>query len=185
MHGLVLAGLMALSLAAPVAAQDYVPAHERDGAQNIGSGPEMVLVYFGASWCAPCHTAGLKSDLGRAKVLLAERAAEEGKAFAVMGVALDYDLEAGLGLLRESGGFDEVAVGRNWFNAASLAHLWRPEGAGERGMGLPAVVVFEREMTMAETISASAPTYRAEAVGVYDIAAWVEAGAPLDGEERP
>lgn len=172
--------LLLVALALPAVAQGYVPAYERDDAHNIGSGPEVVLVYFGASWCAPCHTDGLKTDLEQAKTLIAERAEAEGKAFAVIGVALDYDIEAGLDFLLESGGFDEVAIGRNWFNAASLAHLWRDEGAGERGMGLPALVVFEREMTMAEAISAGAPTYRAEAVGVYDIAAWVEAGAPLD-----
>lgn len=177
-----LALLVALCLGPAVAAQDYVPAYERDDAPPLGSGPEVVLVYFGASWCAPCHTASFKADLGRAKLMVAERAAAEGKAFAVMGAALDHDIEAGLGFLLDSGGFDEVAVGRNWFNAASLAHLWRPGGGGQRGMGLPALVVFEREMTMAEMIAAGEPTYRAEAVGVYDIAAWVEAGAPLDGE---
>ena len=141
----------------------------------------MVLVYFGASTCAPCHDDDFKAALEDAKVALFERAEAEGKSFAVVGVAVDHSIEDGLAFLTESGRFDEVVVGRNWFNSAVLAHVWRPEGLEDRVPGLPGIMVFEREMTMGETgIASGDPTYLVELVGAEDIPAWVESGAPLE-----
>ena len=170
-----------LALVLPATAQEYLPAYERDPNFNIDSGPELVLVYFGGSTCAPCHSEEFKAALDRAKVLLAERAEQEGKAFAAVGVAVDHSVEDGLAFLAESGRFDELAVGRNWFNSASLAHLWRPEGLDERAVGLPGVVVFEREMSFEGShITASKPRYLVELVGGVAIPEWVEAGVPLE-----
>lgn len=174
-----LAAVLGLSLSLPVSAQEYVPAYDR----GIGmrSGTEVVLVYFGSSTCGPCQFEEFKTALEQAKVLLFERAEAEGKAFAVMGVSVDHDIEEGLAFLADSGRFDEVVVGRNWFNSAVLAHMWRQEGLEDRITGLPGIMIFEREMSMGESIiSASAPVYLADVVGAEDIPAWVESGAPLE-----
>ncbi|MEM1115052.1 MAG: hypothetical protein AAF845_17320 [Bacteroidota bacterium] len=179
MRALILALLVAFAL--PAATQEYVLAYERD--VNISEGPETVLVYFGASNCRPCYDDAFKATLEAAKVALFERTEAEGASFAVVGVAVDHSIEEGLAFLSQSGRFDEVVIGRNWFNSAVLAHVWRPEGIEDRVPGLPGIMVFERDMTMGETgIAAGEPTYLVELVGAEDIPAWVEAGAPLDGE---
>ena len=174
-----LTAALGLVLALPAVAQEYIPAYERG--VDISEGPEMVLVYFGASTCVPCHDDDFKAALEDAKLALFERAEAEGKSFAAVGVAVDHSVEDGLAFLTESGRFDEVVVGRNWFNSAVLMHVWRPEGLESRVPGLPGVMVFEREMEMGEGgISASAPTYLVELVGAEDIPAWVAQGAPLE-----
>ncbi|HEX8385659.1 MAG TPA: hypothetical protein VF576_05725 [Rubricoccaceae bacterium] len=171
--------VLALALSLPVAAQEYVPAYGRGGDDQTGT--EVVLVYFGSATCAPCHLDEFKAALERAKVLLHERAEADGKAFAVVGVAVDHNVEDGLAFLAGTGRFDELVVGRNWFNSAALAHIWRAEGLEDRFAGLPGVMVFEREMTVGETgISASPPTYLVELVGARRIGEWVAAGAPLE-----
>ena len=180
LYRLLLALALILPLALPVTAQEYVPAYDRDPNFNIGNGPELVLVYFGGSTCGPCQSGDFKAALERAKVLLSERAAAEGKAFAAVGVAVDFSVEDGLAFLAESGRFDELAVGRNWFNSASLSHLWRPEGLEGRTVGLPSVVVFERDMTMGEAVTASEPLYLVELLGAAAIPEWVDSGAPLE-----
>jgi thiol-disulfide isomerase/thioredoxin len=170
---------LALSLALPVAAQTYRPAFETQ-ANPIGRGAETVLVYFGASDCAPCHAPPFKAALERAKVMLAERAAAEGRAFAAVGVAMDWDVARGFAFLQEAGAFDEVVIGRNWENAAALTHLWRPDGIETRAVAMPSVLVFERTVMAGDVITASPPVYRFEAAGAPAVMAWIEAGAPLD-----
>lgn len=155
-------------------AQGYVPAYERGVANRAET--ELVLVYFGASWCLPCTTDELKTSLERAKVAVAEQAQREGKAFAAIGVALDHDVDEGLAFLAESGGFDEIVVGREWYNSAASNHLWRRDRTGSPGV--PTIVVFEKEMRMGTVTSET--TYRAEASGLEPIVEWAEAGSPLE-----
>ena len=171
----------ALSLAAlPAAAQDYVAGVDRDPAYNIGPGTDLVMAYFGSTTCFACQQPAFKAAAERAKVLLAEHAAAEGKTFVALGVSLDPGVAAGLEFIASAGAFDEVAVGRNWFNSAALAHLFRPEGLDERPLSQPSIIVFERDMVMGETIAVGAVRYRFEIAGGDAIPAWVAAGAPLD-----
>ena len=173
--------VLAFALALPVAAQGYVPAYERAPNFNNGPGTEVVLTYFGSTTCTACQDPAFKAALGRANTLLAERAASEGKTFVAIGVALDPSVEDGLAFLSTSGRFDEVAVGRNWFDSAALAHIWRSEGRSGRTVALPGVMVFEREMTIGEAgVVPGASRYLVERVGGADIPAWVAAGAPPD-----
>ena len=163
------------------AAQRYVPAYERDSTYNIEGGTETLLIYFGGSFCGPCHDPEFKEALEQAKLMLVERAERKNEAFAAVGVALDLDVEEGLAFLRDAGRFDEFVVGRSWFNSASLSRLWRPERPAGQVPGLPSVLVVERDMTMgAWGISASAPRYLAELTGTDEVIEWVEAGAPLE-----
>ena len=177
--GLLVALALASSWADPAVAQTvYEPGYMRGAA--IEAGTELVLVYIGQSTCGPCTWDSFKADLEAAKLALAARAEADSMRFAVIGVAAEHNVEEGLAFLRSSGGFDELAIGRNWFNSAVLSHLWRPDGLDERAIGFPSVIVFERDMTMAETIAASPPRYRVELAGADAVSAWVAAGAPLD-----
>ena len=171
--------LLFVGLAASVSAQEYRPAYERTG-DLLSEGSELVLVYIGQSTCGPCLAPAFKAALEQVKLGLAERAAEEGKAFYAVGVALDWELEAGYDFLTASGAFDEVMIGRNWHNAGAFAHLYRAEGQDERLLALPTVMVFEREVEGAMWTRATAPRYRFEAAGADEVVAWAEAGLPLD-----
>ena len=171
--------LLVLVLAPAAFAQGYQPAYETHGGA-LGRGPELVLVYFGMTECVPCHDPDFKADLERAKGLLAEQAAATGRGFAAVGVAMDWDVAEGFAFVQGSGRFDEVAIGRNWENAAALTHLWRPDGLESRQIAIPSVLVYEREVTSAASIAATAPIYRFEAAGADAIRAWVAAGAPVE-----
>lgn len=171
--------LFSALIAASASAQEYRPAYERTGGR-LTEGGELVLVYIGQSTCTPCLAPAFKSALEQAKVGVAERAAEEGKAFYALGVALDWELEAGYDFLTASGAFDEVMIGRNWHNAGAFAHLYRAEGQDERLLALPTVMVFEREVEGEVWTRATGPRYRFEAAGSDALVEWVEAGLPLD-----
>src|SRR5690606_33057748 len=57
------------------------------------------------------------------------RLMEEGRKFGIqvtlIGVALDWDINAGLRFLQSAGRFDEISVGRNWLNSHAVSHIWR------------------------------------------------------------
>ena len=172
--------VLTLLVTVPAAAQDYVAGVERDTTYDIREGTDVVMAYFGGTTCFACNIPEFKAAVDRAKVLLAERAEQDGKTFVALGVALDPGVATGLEFLATAGPFDEVAVGRNWFNSAALAHLWREEGLDDRRIGLPTIVVFEREMEKGPVISASAPRYLVELAGADTIMVWVADGAPLE-----
>lgn len=171
--------LLTVFASLPVTAQEYVAGVERDDTYDTREGTDVVMAYFGGTTCFACNIPEFKAALDRAKVQLAERADRDGKTFVALGVALDQSVESGLQFLAGAGPFDEVSAGRNWFNSASLAHLWRSEGFEGRAVGVPAVVVFERDMQIGAAIAASEPRYLVELVGADAIIAWAEAGVPL------
>ena len=168
--------LFALPCAA--AAQAYVPVQDRE--QGVTSGSEVEMVYIGASDCFACVQPTYKAALEQAKVLLADRAEAEGKTFVAIDVSTDYDLDAGYDFLKASGGFDELVIGRNWFNSAVLEHLIRTEGAEDRVLGLPTIVLYEQEAMMGDTIQATPPRYLRYIAGGAELPEWVEAGVPLE-----
>lgn len=174
-----LAAALVLTLPILASAQAYVPAHERSDAYSIETGTELVMVYIGASHCGPCVQPEYKAALEQAKLLLAEQAEAEGKGFAVIGVSIDYGAEVGFEFLQQSGGFDELVIGRNWFNSAALTHFGVTEDQDPRQLALPSVILYERDMEMGESIRASEPRYLRQIAGGVALPEWVAAGAPL------
>jgi len=120
----------------------YTPAYEPPE-----EGTELVAVYFGGSTCGWCYTDEAKTAVRAVVQALQDRARAEGQSFAFVGVANDWDVEAGLGFLADSGPFDEIVVGRNWHNQASAKHLFMNPGASP---SLPTVVVYEQDITTGE-----------------------------------
>jgi len=179
MRTLAFSAALALVVSVPALAQEYRPAYE-EHTGALGRGSEIVLVYFGMTDCVPCHDPEFKAALEQAKVALAERAATEGRSFAAVGVALDWNVAEGFSFLQESGAFDELVIGRNWENSAALAHLWRPEGLDDRPIAIPSIMVFERTISAEGPITASAPVYLFEATGAPAVSAWVAAGVPFE-----
>ena len=154
------------------AAQDttYTPSYETP------EGKEQVLVYIGAESCGPCHLPEMKEAVRDLKVLLAERAAENGWDFATMGIALDWEVAVGYEFLQEVGPWDEVIVGKNWTNLGASEFIWQ-NPATEPAM--PQVMLVEREVHDGD---------RQMKVGGYEVLEhragselleWYEEGAPL------
>jgi hypothetical protein len=106
----------------------------------------------------------------------------------VVGVALDNDLEAGLGFLAELGSgelgrtFDQIAVGGSWLNEEVVRFVWQDEMAEA---ALPQIVVIERSVDTrsyltARTIGVHNDRILVNPIGNAEITEWLRAEAPLD-----
>ena len=139
-------------------------------------GSEVVVVYFGGSTCAPCSFPGFRAALRKAVLRLQERTEAAGKSFAFVGVANDWDVEAGLEFLESNGPFDEIVVGRNWFNTLSAEHLFMNEQAQA---ALPTLIVYEQEITRRDGQPYFAgKRYQTALIGA-EVIWWVERDVPL------
>jgi hypothetical protein len=171
---------LTLSLALPatgVWAQDstYTPRYE------IPRGRELVAVYVSDRGCVWCRSAEFRAALERMKVLLDGQAREAGMTFSITGVALDWEVDEGYNFLREAGEFDEVVIGRNWFNIAAIDYLWEDEGTRP---AIPQVIVFEREVRIEPMNASFGPRH---VLGRYVSSAlidWIKRGAPVDPEAK-
>ncbi len=85
---------------------------------------ELVLVYIGAASCGPCNDPEFKAVLSRFKNTLAALARAEHRKLRSIGVSTDWDVDSGLQFLRDSGAWDEMVVGNNWYNSAVIEHIW-------------------------------------------------------------
>jgi len=174
LSALVVLGLLLSASVAFAQEPHYEPSYE------VPNGPAVVFVYLGSYDCGPCHDPALKEAVEKAKLLLAERAKAEGKAFMAIGTSLGWDVEKGLGFLRDTGHFDELIVGRNWLNSAALTYLWGDKAAQP---ALPGIVVYEQTLGWREDgrgIEAGERIYMLDLAGQQALIAWVEAGAPLE-----
>ena len=165
----------ALGLATEAAElKPYVPK------QETVDGNELAFVYISATNCGFCRAPGIKAAVLQAKSILAARAAAERRPFSATGVALDYDIEAGLAFLKDVGPFDEVILGRDWNNSAVLDLL--SNGGEDVVLGIPQVVVYERMISRrGYTMSTGRPHVLARIPGT-GIPLWVKAGATLEGD---
>lgn len=172
--------LIGLCVGAPAGAAQEAPPDTAwyEPGYDVGEeGTELVVVYFGGSTCGWCYTEEARGAVRGAVLALQERARREGKAFAYVGVANDWDIEAGLGFLEASGPFDEIVVGRNWNNHASADHLFMNPDATP---ALPTVVVYEQDISAgARGPVFGGERYLAAVSGGPALAEWVAAGAPL------
>ncbi|RME20760.1 MAG: hypothetical protein D6800_12840 [Candidatus Zixiibacteriota bacterium] len=150
----------------------YVPRHENP------QGDELVVVYISASNCESCLRDDFKTALETMKRLLAEQASNAGLGFVAQGVALDWDVDAGYQFLKAFGAFDEIVVGRNWFNIAANEYIWE---SGDTIPLIPQVLVFLRETSLApERVSFGPRRIIGRYLGDTTIVAWVQRGAPVD-----
>jgi hypothetical protein len=154
---------------------DYVPS------RRITPGPELVLVFIGSSTCGPSNQPGLPEKVEEIKLLLQARARADSQAFTTIGIARDWDVEAGIGHLRRFGRFDEVIAGRNWINTGLLRYVWE-DVPGQAAT--PQLLVLERRVVDRRTPEAAEGVIRDERlvtrkVGSAEIARWLAQNAPL------
>lgn len=154
--------------AAPGTAAAYVPSY------TVKAGPEVVLVFIGASFCGAQKRPGFAETVERAKVELSRRAAAEGKQFSAVGVSLDWKPAEALAFLERFGSFDQVSLGRNWTNDAALRYIWKElPGAPV----VPQIVVIERYVRTQPRIDVRDERVVKRIAGADPIAAWVEQGS--------
>lgn len=171
--------------------QDLVP--EATAARASASGPytplfrtregsELTMIYIGSSGCAPSNLKGLPEAVEELKVEVRDKAGRNGRGFTAIGVARDWDVDAGLDHLRKFGKFDEVMAGRNWLNSGVRRYVWE-EIPGEAAT--PQVLVVERFVgdpaPAAQGIQYGIKDERIiiRKVGADEILEWVHQGAPL------
>jgi hypothetical protein len=112
-------------------------------ARRLRTGHEIVVVFVGSSTCGASRNSALQAAVQRVRDSLASQAASASKTFAYIGVSLDWSVQDGLSFLKEFGPFDEITVGGNWLNMASLFYILRDIPGPPR---LPQILVLEREI---------------------------------------
>jgi hypothetical protein len=156
-------------LAARLQAQGYQPSYANP------HGTELVAVYISFTHCVGNTASGLHEALDSLKVILAARARAAGREFRMVGVALDWEPDSGLAYLRGFGAFDELDVGRNWYNLGAERWIWSDSSATTN---VPQVVVYEQTITPAgRHVTFSTPHVVKRVFGGTKIVEWVRAGA--------
>ncbi len=149
-------------------------------------GRELAFVYIGSSGCAASNRPFLPETVKQLKLLIEEQARNRGRSFVAIGVARDWDVEAGLEHLEKFGPFDQVMAGRNWLNIGALKYIWEdvPGIAAT-----PQVVVLDRRIETPEGRGAGYAIQDAHLlvrkVGTREIRRWLKRGAPLPPLEAP
>ncbi|HEX4824366.1 MAG TPA: hypothetical protein VFV19_08640 [Candidatus Polarisedimenticolaceae bacterium] len=144
-------------------------------------GNEIVFVFVGGTGCAFCNDADVKAAVVKAKNIVAERADALKRPFAAIGVAIDSDFAKGLDYLKPLGPFDEVKLGRGFFNSAVLDLM----ASGDDALvGIPQVLVYERTVTTkGPKYDVTPPKVIARIPGT-GIPLWVQYGAKIDALEK-
>lgn len=162
-----------LACAARVGAQDtsYVPSKE------YPNGKQLVAVYFGANWCAPCRKPAMKAAVQQMKPLLAAQAKQSGAEFAAIAVVLDRDLKSGLEFVAPLGAFDEYVFGSDLTSTAAQRFIW---DSSEPLPMVPQVLVFERTVHVERNKPmVFSPDHVLRRVAGDSIPIWVKSGAPI------
>jgi hypothetical protein len=159
---------------ASVAAEDPPPYQPK---AEMVDGNELTFVYFGGNGCAPCVAPGMKEAVIKARAMIAQLAAKEHRPFSATGVALDSDIAKGVAFLDTVGPWDQIVVGREWFNSAVLDLM--ATGPLEPMVGIPQIIIYERRIEhRGHELIASNPRILARIPGTA-IPLWVNAGAQV------
>ena len=156
------------------ASDEYQPTYEPL------AGKELVLIYIGSSQCAFSTNPALPAIVESAKRALRDKALEAERPFITVGIVKDWIVENGVNHLATFGTFDEIMTGRSWMNEGVMRYIWQtlPGPAST-----PQLLVVERTMVVpgegADRFRISDEAIVTRKVGMGEIPAWVEAGAPL------
>ena len=90
-----------------------------------------------------------RSDALREHIRLARQAVRTealhaGYAYSTVGIADDWSVDRGLQIIREFGPFDELVLGRNWFNSGVKSYVTDMDGRA----GVPQIVVTLQEISI-------------------------------------
>jgi len=146
--------------------------------ERVIGGEELLFVVIVSERCRATGNESLSRNIRSAEKTLSELASGNGLRFVRVGIALDWDVEAGLKTLSRFAEFDEVASGRKWENAAVEKYLINDHPGP---LAVPQVLVLSREVLMED----AGPSLQDEKVllrrvGVQEIDQWKNLGFPLN-----
>jgi hypothetical protein len=144
---------------------------------------ELVVVYIGRAGCYWCKRPELKDAVHRMRPILAASANQHGYRFYQQAIGLDAESARPDGNLEALGAFDEVSVGGGWANTAVRRFLL---GDFAGPAATPQLIVYSRSVAVPGPTNGEIPMIRDERlvtrkVGLAEIVAWVDRGAPLPG----
>lgn len=103
---------------------------------------ELVFIFTSSrSTCPACEEAELSGLINDIKTKLHDRARELGIGFTSIGIAVDWSPETGIDHLQNISSFNEMIVGRNWYNTGMVKYTFS-EFSGRRG--LPQIIITKR-----------------------------------------
>jgi hypothetical protein len=106
---------------------------------------------------------------------------EAGCFFSTVGISQHWIPEEGLGVLRRFGHFDEVIVGRNWFNSGVQLYVTDLGSVLE----IPQVVAVIERIEVSETWwESTGPKEIGRYFGESGLAAWEKKGSPISVDTR-
>lgn len=145
-------------------------------------GRELALVFIGSPTCVWSNQDFLPEALEKAKLGLAEQARSSGHSFTAVAAVKSTDFGAGIEFVRRFGQFDEVSVGRGWYNVAILRYVFEKFAANA---ATPQILVVEREVTGWPSRGYVGERVLLRKTGSGPIVDWVEAGLPLPRSADP
>jgi len=167
-------------LGAVVGVRQLATGDARNGAPSFRGGPELLAILFTSATCAAANEEDFPDLYDRVIRRLRADATTHEVHLATMGVAIDWDIDAGLQALRRLGRFDEIAVGRNWLNSTAL-RLLAPTAGGTPT--IPQVIVVSRHVSQnSGQIETTEDDVVLRLVGPEAIVAWERDGASLSWE---
>lgn len=140
-------------------------------------GTELVAVYLGAEWCAPCHLPENIQAVEDMKMAFREIADDHGWSFKVVGVAVDWSIEDGYEFLRKNGDFDEVILGNNWTNLGAATYIWKAEDVWA---AVPQIVVYKQDVIQTGSGIEFSDRYNVKRFQMEELRNWLESGASWD-----
>ncbi len=169
-----LAGYALLLLACGWAFKSAVwPAREPAPFTRLEAGTHATLVLI-APTSKP--TRELASAVKGATAALAERTNQAGLRFSTVGISDDWSVTRGMKILEEFGRFDEVIVGRNWFNSGVVRFIDEMNGPPV----VPQLLVVRQEKRIDQDRWTSGPVAElVRVVGKTEIRSWAARGFPV------
>lgn len=109
---------------------------------SFNHGNEIALVYITSAHCGFCKLPEMPNLIEQSKMRARNAALENGASFATIGVVVDWNVDQGFDHLRQFGEFDEVIIGRNWFNTGARKFIYA-DTTVSRG-SVPQLVIVSR-----------------------------------------
>lgn len=156
--------------AVAVGAQSYRPDYDTP------NGVEIVAVYLSAMDCGPCHDPRLPTLLDSIKVQLKRQAIARGQRFRTVFVGMDWDPARSLLMATTDGRWNELDLGRDWFNAGAELYAW---GDTTKTPALGTMVVYEQRITMSDRVRFGPRRMLKRVMGADELAKWAALGSPI------
>lgn len=138
------------------------------------NGTQLVVTYFGAENCAPCHKPENIQAIEDMKVVFSNIADEHNWSFKVVGVALDWSPEIGFKFLKKNGDFDEMIIGNSWGNLAAETHIWQID---DIFAAIPQVVFYIQDVRHGDKGIEFEERYDFQRLSMRELRKWLKEGA--------